>query len=184
MMKKSWLLVLILAVACAGFVSARTAWAADPVVIGVPTSTGFLEGKEALKAVNLAVEEINAKGGVQVGAQRRLFAVESVDIRDAAPGVPVPEALLGLEKIILEKKPTALVVGPFRSEALMAGMDIIAKYKVPLLGTIAMSPASEAKVKKDPEKYKYIFRTCLNAKYLVKYLAGSMAFINKQFGFK
>jgi branched-chain amino acid transport system substrate-binding protein len=75
------------------------------------------------------------------------------------------------------------VVGPFRSEALMAGMDIIAKYKVPLLGTIAMSPASEAKVKKEPEKYKYIFRTCLNAKYLVKYLAGTMAYINKQFGF-
>ena len=66
---------------------------------------------------------------------------------------------------------------------LLAGMDIIAKYKVPLLGTIAMSPASEAKIKKDPEKYKYIFRTCLNAKYLVKYLAGNMALINKEFGF-
>jgi branched-chain amino acid transport system substrate-binding protein len=97
--------------------------------------------------------------------------------------VPVPEALLGLEKIILEKKPAALLVGPFRSEALMAGMDIIAKYKVPLLGTIAMSPASEKKVKEDPQKYKYIFRTCLNAKFLVKYLAGTMAFTNKQFGF-
>lgn len=157
--------------------------AADPVVIGVPTSTGFLEGKEALKAVQLAVEEINAAGGVNVAGTKRPFAVESIDIRDAAPGVPVPEALLGLEKIILEKKPAALLVGPFRSEALMAGMDIIAKYKVPLLGTIAMSPASEAKVKEDPEKYKYIFRTCLNAKYLVKYLAGTMAFTNKQFGF-
>ena len=180
MMKKWVLRVLLLAVACVWSVPC---WAADPVVIGVPTSTGFLEGKEALKAVNLAVEEINAKGGVTVGGEKRMFTVESVDIRDAAPGVPVPEALLGLEKIILEKKPTALVVGPFRSEALMAGMDLLAKYKVPLLGTIAMSPASEAKVKENPEKYKYVFRTCLNAKYLVKYLAGSMAFINKQFGF-
>ena len=182
-MKKMCLLGLILAVACVGFIPAQTTQAAEPVVIGVPTSTGFLEGKEALKAVNLAVEEINARGGVTVGAEKRPFKVESIDIRDAAPGVPVPEALLGLEKIILEKKPVALVVGPFRSEALMAGMDIIAKYKVPLLGTIAMSPASEAKVKKEPEKYKYIFRTCLNAKFLVKYLAGTMAFINKQYGF-
>jgi branched-chain amino acid transport system substrate-binding protein len=156
---------------------------ADPVVIGVPTSTGFLEGKEALKAVELAVEEINAKGGVKVGDAKRPFAVESIDIRDAAPGVPVPEALLGMEKIILEKKPAALVVGPFRSEALMAGMDLIAKYKVPMIGTIAMTPASEAKIKEDPEKYKYIFRTTLSAKHLVKYLAGSMAFINKEFGF-
>ncbi len=175
-------MVLVLAVGMF-FFSIQSANAADPIVIGIPTSTGFLEGKEALKAVNLAVDEINATGGVNVGGTKRPFVVETVDIRDAAPGVPVPEALLGLEKIILEKKPAALVVGPFRSEALMAGMDIIAKYKVPLLGTIAMSPASEAKIKKDPEKYKYIFRTCLNAKYLVKYLAGTMAFINKQYGF-
>jgi branched-chain amino acid transport system substrate-binding protein len=162
---------------------ASITWAAEPIVIGVPTSTGFLEGKEGLMVVQMAVEEINAAGGVDVGGVKRPFAVESIDIRDAAPGVPVPEALLGLEKIILEKKPTALLIGPFRSEALMAGMDIIAKYKVPMLGTIAMSPASEAKVKEEPAKYKYIFRTCLNAKYLVKYLAGTMAFIKSQFGF-
>jgi branched-chain amino acid transport system substrate-binding protein len=175
--------IIFLAIVLTCFSFTLQGWAADKIVIGVPTSTGFLEGKECLKAVEMAVEEINAKGGVAVGGAKRLFSVESIDIRDAAAGVPVPEALLGLEKIILEKKPTALVVGPFRSEALIAGMDIIAKYKVPLLGTIAMSPASEAKVQKDPDKYKYIFRTCLNAKYLVKYLAGTMAFINKEFGF-
>lgn len=157
--------------------------AADPIVVGVPTSLGFLEGKESLKAVEMAVEEINAAGGVSVGTTKRPLKVEAIDLRDAAPGVPVPEALLGIEKIILEKKPAALVVGPFRSEALIAGMDIIAKYKVPLLGTIAMSPGSEKKIKQDPEKYKYVFRTCLNAVHLVKYLAGTMAAINKEFGF-
>lgn len=159
------------------------AFAADPIVIGVPTSTGFLEGKEGLRAVELAVSEINAAGGVAVGQEKRPFKIESIDIRDAAPGVPVPEALLGIEKLILEKKPAALLVGPFRSEALIAGMDIIAKYKVPLLGAIAMTPASEDKIKQDPEKYKYIFRLALNAKYLVKYLAGTMGFINSEFGF-
>ncbi len=157
--------------------------AAEPIVIGVPTSTGFLEGKECVNAAQLAVDEINAKGGVTVGNQKRPFKIESIDIRDAAPGVPVPEALLGIEKLILSKNPAALVVGPFRSEALLASMDLIAKHKVPLLGTIAMTPATEAKIKKDPEKYKYIFRPCLNAKYLVQYLAGTMAFINKKYGF-
>ncbi len=183
MVRKLGMVIALLAVAAIGVTPVYTVNAAEPIVIGIPTSTGFLEGKEALKAVSLAVEEINAKGGVNVAGTKRPFKVESIDIRDAAPGVPVPEALLGLEKIILEKKPAALVVGPFRSEALMAGMDIIAKYKIPLLGTIAMSPASEAKIKKEPEKYKYIFRTCLNAKYLVKYLAGTMAFIKKRYGF-
>jgi len=177
-------LLIFLFVLCAVWVvPSHHVFAADPIVIGVPTSLGYLEGKESLKAVEMAVDEINAAGGVTVGAEKRPFKVATVDLRDAAPGVPVPEALLGLEKIILEKKPTALVVGPFRSEALMAGMDIIAKYKVPLLGTIAMSPGSEAKLKKDPEKYKYIFRTCLNAVHLVKYLIGGMQTINQQFGF-
>lgn len=157
--------------------------AADPIIIGVPTSTGFVEGKEGLAVVEMAVEEINAKGGVKVGAEKRLFKVESIDIRDAAPGVPVPEALLGIEKIILEKKPAALLIGPFRSEALLAAMDIIAKYKVPMIGAIAMTPASEEKVKKEPDKYKYIFRNCLNAKYLVQYLIGAMSYVNKEFGF-
>jgi branched-chain amino acid transport system substrate-binding protein len=166
-----------------GLVFAFSAYGAEPIVIGVPTSTGLVEGKECLAVVEMAVAEINAKGGVKVGAEKRMLKVEWIDIRDGAPGVPVPEALLGIEKIILEKKPTALVIGPFRSEALMAGMDIIAKYKVPMLGTIAMAPASEEKIKKEPDKYKYIFRTCLNAKYLVQYLAGIMSFINKDFGF-
>ncbi len=155
----------------------------DAVVIGVATSTGFLEGDESLKAATLAVEEINAKGGVSLGGSKRKLLLESIDIRDAAPGVPVPEALLGMEKMILEKKVHAMVVGPFRSEALLAGMDMLAKHKVPLLGTIAMTPASEEKIKKEPDKYRYVFRTCLNAKYLVGYLVGMMKHLEKEFGF-
>jgi branched-chain amino acid transport system substrate-binding protein len=157
--------------------------AADPIVIGVPTSLGFLEGKESHKVVQMAISEINAKGGITVGGQKRLLEVAALDIRDAAPGVPVPEALLGIEKNILEKKPAGIVVGPFRSEALVAAMDLLAKYKTPMIGTIAMTPASEAKVKQEPDKYKYVFRNCLNASYLVQYLSGVMGAINKEFGF-
>jgi branched-chain amino acid transport system substrate-binding protein len=158
-------------------------YAAEPIVIGVPTSLGFLEGKESHKAVQMAVSEINAQGGVQVGSVKRPFKVVAADLRDAAPGVPVPEALLGIEKLILEKKPTAIVVGPFRSEALLAAMDIFAKHKMPMLGSIAMSPGSEAKIKENPEKYKYVFRVSMNVIYWVKLLAGTNATLKNQFGF-
>jgi len=183
MERKRLIIGVMLAVICLWSLGTQNVRAAEPIVIGVATSLGSLEGKESIKAVQLAVDEINTAGGVKVGAGSRPFKVESIDLRDSDPGVPVPEALLGLEKIILEKKPTALLVGPFRSEALIAGMDILSKYKVPLLGTIAMSPGSEAKIKADPQKYKYVFRTCLNAVHLVKFLSGTMAAINKQFGF-
>ena len=183
MKQRFFLLSTVFVVAFAWMIAGPAAYAAEPIVIGVPTSLGFLEGKEAHKAVQIAVSEINAKGGVNVAGTKRQLKVVAADLRDAAPGVPVPEALLGLEKIILEQKPTAIVVGPFRSEALIAGMDIIAKYKVPFLGTVAMSPTTEKMIKANPEKYKYIFRTCLNGIFLVKYLAGNMVLINKQFGF-
>jgi branched-chain amino acid transport system substrate-binding protein len=176
----------ILAV-CWGFLGgvfgATAVSAEEPILIGVPTSLTFIEGKECLRAVELAVGEINAKGGVKVGDKKRPIKIESLDLRDAAPGVPVSEALLGLEKIITEKKVKAILVGPFRSEALIPGMDILSKYKVPMLGTIAMSPKSQALVKQNPEKYKYCFRVCLNAIYLGKYLSTTLGFLKKEFGF-
>ncbi|MGO9572410.1 MAG: ABC transporter substrate-binding protein [Desulfomonilaceae bacterium] len=160
------------------------ALAQEPILIGVPTALTAIEGKESLNAVEMAVSEINAKGGVKVGDVKRPLKVETIDLRDASAGVPVSEALLGLEKIITEKKVSALLVGPFRSEALLAGMDILSKYKTPLLGTIAMSPKSEEKVKAEPDKYKYCFRVCLNAQGLGKYLVQTLASLNKEFGFK
>jgi len=181
-MKRLPLLIAAAAVVTAGWFVAP-ACAAEPILVGVPTALTALEGREALKAVELAVGEINANGGVKVGEVKRPLKIETIDLRDASPGVPVTEALLGMEKIITEKKVSAILVGPFRSEALVAGMDIIAKYKVPMLGSIAMSPSSEDKVKAEPDKYKYCFRLCLNSKYLVSYLVQTLGFMSKEFGF-
>jgi branched-chain amino acid transport system substrate-binding protein len=180
---KNVLTAMVLFVACLATWAGSPAMAEEPILIGVPTSLTALEGRESLKAVEMAVAEINSKGGVKVGNAKRELKLETIDLRDFSPGVPVQEALLGIEKIITEKKVAAIVVGPFRSEALLAGMDLLAKYKVPMLGTIAMTPKSEEKVKSDPEKYKYCFRVCLNAVYLVKYLAQSLDSIKKDFGF-
>ncbi|MBF0496590.1 MAG: amino acid ABC transporter substrate-binding protein, partial [Deltaproteobacteria bacterium] len=63
-MKKVFYFNLLVLSFLAAHVFGYAAYAQEPIILGVPTSTGFIEGKEALKAVNLAVEEINAKGGV------------------------------------------------------------------------------------------------------------------------
>ena len=67
-------------------IPAPSVLAAEPIVIGVPTSLGFLEGKESHKAVQLSVSEINAKGGVNVGGTKRPLKVYATDLRDAAAG--------------------------------------------------------------------------------------------------
>ncbi|UCG06449.1 MAG: hypothetical protein JSV83_21500, partial [Desulfobacterales bacterium] len=82
----------------------KTALAEDPITIGAPLATSFLYGWDAERAISLAVEEINAAGGVKVGDSKRPFKVEVIDTRDLEPGVPVSEALLAVEKLILEKK--------------------------------------------------------------------------------
>jgi branched-chain amino acid transport system substrate-binding protein len=156
---------------------------AEPIVIGVPSSISHIEAKDALKAIKMAAHEINAKGGVAVGSVKRPMKVVELDTRDAAPGVPVTDALLGMEKLILEQKPTAILIGPYRSEAFVAGMDIIAKYKVPTMCTLAMSPSVRTVIQKDPEKYKYVFRTTFDVKYFLGYLSGIMDYINKTYGF-
>lgn len=50
----------------------------EPIIVGLPTSLGLLEGKESLNTVNLAMEEINKAGGVEVGGVMRPFAGEGV----------------------------------------------------------------------------------------------------------
>ena len=92
MKRKLFLICLALVAVFGWMIPVPAVYAADPIVIGVPTSLGFLEGKEAHKAVQIAVSEINAQGGVNVGGTKRLLKVAATDLRDAAPGVPVPEA--------------------------------------------------------------------------------------------
>jgi branched-chain amino acid transport system substrate-binding protein len=159
----------------------QRAQAAEPIVIGVPTSLYTPFGSYGLKAVNLAVEEINAKGGVKVGNQKRLLKVVVSDTRGGEPGTPVHDALMAYEKLITEQKPDAIVIGAFRSEVLIAAMDLVAKYKVPHLGTIAQTPQFQAQFKKDPAKYKYLFRVTTDALVDATYIAHTLDLLKKDF---
>jgi branched-chain amino acid transport system substrate-binding protein len=137
--------------------------AEKPIVIGSPLSTAFLYGWDAERGIKLAVDEINKAGGVNVAGKKRPFQVEVIDTRDLEPGVPVSEALLGLEKLILEKKADFLIGGPVRSEAALAAMDLLNKYKkVSILTTGVLTPAYEKRVKDNYSKYKYCFRNTSN----------------------
>lgn len=174
-------LMILFMVAALLFLSAE-AGADDEIILGAATSLGFLEGRESLNAVQLAVDEINAGGGVKVGEKKRRLRVESIDLQGALPEIPVSHAVKTLERMIIQKKAHAIVVGPFRSEVLLAAMDIIADQQIPMIGAIAMSPASDAKILNDP-RYKNIFRVCLNSRYLVEYLINTMKFLRERYGF-
>jgi branched-chain amino acid transport system substrate-binding protein len=158
---KLWVGIFFLVLALSGlpFLGQQANAAAKPIVIGAPLATAFLYGWDAERAIKLAVEEINAKGGVTVGKEKRPFKVEAMDTRDLEPGVPTSDALLVVEKLILEKKADFIVGGPVRSEAALAAMDLLSKYKkVSILTTGVLTPAYHKRVEAEYDKFKYCFR--------------------------
>ena len=158
---KRWVGIFFLVLALSGlpFLGQQANAAAKPIVIGAPLATAFLYGWDAERAIKLAVEEINAKGGVTVGKEKRPFKVEVIDTRDLEPGVPVSDALLVVEKLILEKNADFIIGGPVRSEAALAAMDLLSKYKkVSILTTGALTPKYHQRVAEEYDKFKYCFR--------------------------
>jgi branched-chain amino acid transport system substrate-binding protein len=142
--------------------------AEKPIIIGAPLSTAFLYGWDAERGIKLAVDEINAAGGVKVGNEKRPFKVDVIDTRDLEPGVPVSDALLAVEKLILEKKADFLIGGPVRSEAALAAMPLLAKHKkISILTTGSLTPKYHETVGEQPDKFKYCFRISGEAKWMV-----------------
>ena len=163
---------------------AKIALAETPIIIGSPLSTAYLYGWAAERAINLAVAEINATGGVNVGGKKRPFKVEVIDTRDLEPGVPVSDALLAVEKLILDKKADFIVGGPVRSEAALAAMPLLSKYKkVSILTTGVLTPKYHALVAKEYDKYKYCFRIHGEAKNLVGEMFANFTDLKEKYGF-
>ena len=158
--------------------------AAKPIVIGCPLSTAFLYGWGAERAVTLAVEEINAAGGVSVGGEKRPFSIEVIDTRDLEPGVPVSEALLAVEKLILDKKADFIVGGPVRSEAALAAMPLLSRYKkVSIVTTGVLTPKYHALIAEQYDKFKYCFRIHGEAKNLVGEIFANFGELKEKYGF-
>ncbi|MBN1226262.1 MAG: ABC transporter substrate-binding protein [Deltaproteobacteria bacterium] len=181
-MKTKLFTILVLLSATLVILPFSSATAAEPITIGCPLSTAFLYGWDAERGVKLAVEEINQQGGVEVGGEKRLFDVDVIDTRDLEPGVPVSEALLAVEKLILEKKADFLIGGPVRSEAALAAMPLLSKHKkVSILTTGVLTPKYHALVAENYDKYKYCFRIHGEAKQLVGEILSCFAEIKERY---
>lgn len=178
----SWLLAAAVMFSWAFLPRPSLAQQGQPIVLGAPLATAFLYGWDAERAIRLAVEEINAAGGVNVAGQKRPFQVEVIDTRDLEPAVPVSEALLAVEKLILEKKADFIVGGPVRSEAALAAMDLLAKHKkISILSTGALTPKYHERVAEEYDKFKYCFRISGESKWLVNEIITCLMDIKSRF---
>ncbi len=133
-----------------------TAQTQQTIKIGVVTGLEIANGRDTLRGAQLAVDEINAAGGV---LGRKIELVVG-DMKTEGDG----ELARRVYQDVASK--VDAVVGFFRSEAVLAVLPDIPRMKKPLLITGATSLATD-RVPVDYANYKYVFRPMLNTFSLV-----------------
>lgn len=102
-------------------------------------------GISTTNGITLAVEEINAAGGVKVGNETYKVVYRNLDDR----GVP-EEAVAAFERLIRDQVP--VVIGPFLSSTAAAVLPVAEQREVPFISPGAASPALVT------EKTRHFFR--------------------------
>ena len=183
MKRKNLHITLILVVALFFGFWGSSAFAAKPIILGAPLSTAYLYGWDAERGMKLAVDEINAAGGVSINGEKRPFAVEVIDTRDLEPGVPVSEALMAVERLILNKHADFIIGGPNRSEAALAAMSLLSKYKkISIVTSGVLTPKYHKMVAKKYDKFKYCFRIHGEAVNLIGEMIANFAGLKEKYG--
>jgi branched-chain amino acid transport system substrate-binding protein len=138
-------------------------WAADVIKIGVIGPMNFVQGKGHWNGATMAAEEINAKGGAQVGQKKMLIELVKADSNEF---LNITDATNAMERLMSQNK-ADFVVGGFRTEAVLAMQDIAMDYKKIFISCGAAHPELCERVAKDYKKYKYFFRdTPFNSTFL------------------
>jgi len=147
--------ILILAMAFLFAVSSFTvASGQDIIKIGVIGPMKFVQGQGHWNGATMAAEEINAKGGIQVGAKKMKIQLIQADSNEF---LNVTDATNAMERLITKDK-VHFVVGGFRTEAVLPMQDIAMEQKKIFIGVGAAHNELCDRVAKNYNTYKYWFR--------------------------
>ncbi|MEA2860469.1 MAG: branched-chain amino acid transport system substrate-binding protein, partial [Methylobacteriaceae bacterium] len=119
-----------------------------PILVGINTALQLQVGRDTLDGVRMAVEEINAKGGV---LGRKLEVVTADEGESPKEGVAAVNKLTGDNNV-------NVLIGGYDSGVTLAELPHISRAQTIFLGTGSASPAIQQKVKDDYANYKYLFR--------------------------
>ena len=165
------------------FLFAVSPWAVvfgQEIKIGVIGPMKFVQGIGHWNGATMAAEEINAKGGLQVGFWKmkvKLFQADSNEFLNVTDATNAMERLMTQDKV-------DFVVGGFRTEAVLPMQDIAMEHKKIFIGCGAAHPELCLRVAKNYNTYKYWFRgTPFNSTYLVRAAfihVGTVAAVLKQ----
>jgi len=130
--------------------------------VGVPTATQLTSGRDCIDSVRLAIDEINARGGVL----DRALEMVSIDESGSAEA-----AISAIRKLTTEDK-VDVIIGGHSSAATLAQLPYIAQARTIYISVAGASPAITQRVAKEYDKYRYVFRASpLNAAHQAQALA-------------
>jgi branched-chain amino acid transport system substrate-binding protein len=149
-----------LAVLIAVSFAAPAALAQETLKIGILGPMAFVQGEHHWSGAELARDEINAAGGIPVGGKKLKIELIRVDTNEIQS---VPDATNAMERAITREK-ADILIGGFRSEAVLAMQEIAMDNKKLFLGCGAGDAKLGVNVGTNYDRYKYWFRiTPLNS---------------------
>ncbi len=173
-MKKLNLFLSVLLALCFVVTISFSAWGAT-IKIGVIGPMNFVQGKGHWYGATMAMEKLNAKGGIKVGKKKMEVELVKADSNEFISPTDATNAM----ELLLTRHKVDFIVGGFRTEAVLAMQDMAMDYKKIFLGCGAAHPELCERVGKDYNRYKYWFRvTPFNSRYLVKVCLINLATVN------
>jgi len=101
----------------------------NTITVGMPLPLNSLIGQNMLDAANLAVNQINAAGGVNVSGTSYQYKIVTYDTEEADPSIPIANGVAGVTSLIQNDKVNFLM-GGYRSDVVLAELPIVAQDKV------------------------------------------------------
>jgi len=135
--------------------AASSALGQEVIKIGVIGPMQFVQGIGHWNGATMAAEEINAKGGIQVGNKKMKIVLVKADSNEF---INVTDATNAMERLITRDK-VDFIVGGFRSEAVLAMQDIAMEAKKIFIGVGSSHNELCNRVAKNYDTYKYWFRS-------------------------
>jgi len=127
---------------------------AQNLKIAILGPMAFVQGENHWAGAEMARDEINKAGGISVGGAKRQVELVKIDTNEI---LSVPDATNAIERAITRDKADVLV-GGFRSEAVLAMQEVAMDNKKLFLGVGAAHSKLGVNVKDNKDRYKYWFR--------------------------
>ena len=127
---------------------------AQAIRIAILGPMAFVQGENHWAGAEMARDEINKAGGVNVGGKPRQIELIRADTNEIQS---VPDATNAVERVITRDKVDYLI-GGFRSEAVLAMQEVAMDHKKIFLGAGAAHSKLGQNVEDNYSRYKYWFR--------------------------